>query len=207
MSYKFEPEEGKEIDVFTAEEVEAAAKAREDAAIAKVAAEKDAEIEKYKKVSAEKTENFKKYNEMTEEEKKAYDANTVNLIKRGDQQAEKITELETKLSDKEEKEKTSNKNSALKSLHGDIPEVKTKVEEKYALLSGMPETTPEEINARAVAAAQLAGIQIDQRNPLFQSVHGEPPIYKEKTEYAETPEGKEALRLVREATGLPEPKK
>ena len=202
MSYKYEIEEGKEVDVFTQEEVEARAKEEAD----KVAATKDAEIEHWKKVGAEKTENFKKYNEMTTEEKAAYDANTTNLLRRGDALEEELGSVKKTLAEKEQAEKDYLKNSTLKKIHADVPDVKEKVEKEYAILAGMPETTPEEVTARALAAAKLAGVTIDQRNPLYISIAGEAPNHKQSEQYTETPEGKEAARLAREAMGLPEPK-
>lgn len=201
MSEKID-KDGVEVEVFTADEVAAAAKVEAD----RVAAEKDTEIEKWKKVSTEKTENFRKYNEMTQEERDAHSANELELIKRNDKIEEDLkAEREARIT----REKTDNdrtKNNALKSFHNDLPEVKTKLEEKYALLAGMPETTPEEISARATEAAKLAGISVDSRNPIYSSIHGEPPVYKEKTEYVETPEGKEAADLTRQALNIPAPK-
>lgn len=201
MSEKFE-KDGVEGEYFTAEEVEAKAKAEAE----RVAAEKDAEIEKWKKVSSEKTENFRKYNEMTQEERDAHSANELELIKRNDKIEEDLkAERETRLA-REKADSERNKANALKGFHNDLPEVKTKLEEKYALLAGMPETTPEEINARAAEAAKLAGISVDSRNPIYSSVHGAPPTHNEKTEYVDTPEGKEATDLARQALNIPTPK-
>ncbi len=207
MSEKVE-KDGVEIEMFSAEEVAAAAEARAKEEADKVAAAKDVEIENLRKVNAEKTENFKKYNEMTEEEKKAYDANTINLIRRGDKLEEDLAGERKIREEREKNDRENMKNTTLKQIHGGSEEVKANVDKHYAALAGMPETTQEEVNARAVAAARLAGIVIDQRNPLYQTFSGQAPEYKEKTEYTETAEGKEAARLAREAMGLPaEPKK
>lgn len=199
--------EGKEEEMYSAEEVAAAAEARAKEEAAKVAAAKDTEIEGLKRINVEKTDNFKKFNEMTEEERKAYDANTLNLIKRGDQLADELASEKKVREEREKADREHMKTSTLKNIHAGSEEVKTKVEKHYAELSGMPETTQEEVNARAVAAARLAGITIDERNPLYQTFAGEAPKHTEKSEYIETPEGKEAARLAREAMGLPaEPK-
>lgn len=206
MSEKIEID-GVEKEVFTAEEVAAQTKAAAEAEATRVAAEKDAEIERLKKVSAEKTENFRKYNEMTQEERDAHSANELELIKRNDKiEAELIAEREARLA-KEKTENERTKNNALKGFHADVAEVKEKIEKSYAALAGMPETTPEEVQARAEAAARLAGISVESRNPIHQSFSGEAPRYKEKSEYVETPEGQEAVTLARQALGVAEPKK
>lgn len=179
--------DGKEIEVYTAEEV----------------AQKEAEIERLNRLVSEKTENFKKYNEMTKEEREMYDENTLNLIQRNDKLAEEVGGLKETLAQKEARERASAKEGVLKSIHHGVDDVKSKIEEKYAILAGMPEETPEQIQARAIEAAKLAGIAIDTRNPLYVPFTGEAPIYKEKNDYTETAEGKEAADLARQALGLP----
>lgn len=201
MSQKGEDENGNEIELFTAAELEE----QKQAEVARVAAEKDAEIERLKKVSSEKTENFRKYNEMTEEERKSYDANTTNLLIRGDHLEEQVTTLTKTLAEKEERERLNDKTNALAGFHGGSEEVKKTLEEKYALLAAMPETSPQEIFARATEAAKLAGISVDSRNPIYQTVHGAPPVFKERTDFTDTNEGKAAADVVREAMGLPKP--
>lgn len=201
--------EGEEIEVFTADEVTAKANEAVEAAKAEATTAlqaKEAELAEARKLLAEKNDNFQKYNEMTEEQKKAFDANTTNLLKRIDAATTEVETLKKTLSDKEVRERDSAKTGALSSFHGGKEDVKKVLEEKYALLAAMPETTQEEINARATAAARLAGISIDSRNPLYSPINGEAPRYKDTKEYVETPEGKEAAQLVRQAMGLPEPK-
>jgi len=209
MSKKIEDDDGNEVEYYSADEV--AAKAKEEAD--RVAAENQAKIAdleaekvRLEKLNAERGENFKRYNEMTEEERKNFDANTINLIKRGDELQSKLEEVTKKLTEKEQRELESGKTNALKMYHGGNPELETKVKSQYDILSGMPETTPEEIAARAQAAARLAGISVDSANPLYQPMHGEAPNYQPKKEYTDTPEGKEALDLARQAMGLPTPK-
>lgn len=202
MSETITREDGTEVTLYTEEEVSAKAKEAADA----TAAEKDAEITRLAKVSAEKTENFRRYNEMTEEEKKAYDANTVSLMKRGDQLEDDLKKEREIREAREVADRDRTKNTALKGFHAGSEDAKKTIEEKYALLSGMPEGTPEEIQARATEAAKLAGISVDSRNPLYVSIHGEAPQYKANKEYVETPEGKEDLAAVRAAMGLPEAK-
>ena len=167
-------EDGSVINVYTDEEVAA----------------KDAEIERLKQISVEKTENFRRYNEMTEEQRKAYSENELIFIKQNDQLQDKIKTLEETLVKKEERERQEKKMSVFQRFHGGNDEIKNKIDQEYSLLTGMPETTPEEISARAEKAARLAGIVIDTRNPIYQPINGEAPVYKENKEFTDTPEGK-----------------
>lgn len=163
-------------------------------------------LQDLEKLNATRGEDFKAYSKMSEEEKKVYDANTTNLLKNEELLRNQITDLTGKLTDKEKRENDSAKNNALSSIHRGNEDTKKTLEEKYALLSGMPETTAEEIAARAKEAAKLAGIQIDPRNPLYTGVNGESPVYKPKGEFVETPKGDAAVQAVRDAMGLPTPK-
>lgn len=159
------------------------------------------------RISAEKGENFKKFSEMTAEERKVLDVNTINLLKREEQLSTEVSTLTTKLTEKEKRENESAKTNALSSIHHGEEVSKKLLEEKYALLTGMPETTPDEISARAKEAAKLAGIQIDPRNPFYTAINGEAPQYKPKEEFVETPKGAQAAAAVRDAMGLEQPKK
>lgn len=197
MSKEIETPEGTKEVVYTAEEY--TAKETELGTITK-------ELETLRRVAAEKGENFKKFSQMSEEEKKVFDVNTINLLRREEQLSGEVNDLKTKLTDKEKKDNESAKSFALTNIHHNDEASKKLLEEKYALLSGMPETTPQEISARAKEAAKLAGIQIDPRNPLYSPMSGEAPQYKPKGEYVETPEGKTAADMVRSAMGITPPK-
>lgn len=170
-------------------------------------ATKETELVQANKLLAERGENFKSFSKLTEEDKKNYDANTLNLLRVVETLETEITSTKTQLSDKTEKERTSAKTNALNLIHQGDADTKKKLEDEYALLTGMPETTPEEINARAKKAATLAGIQIDPRNPLYTSVNGEAPKVPDNKNYVETPEGAQAAEMVRSAMGITEPKK
>lgn len=202
MAIEHENEDGTTVTVFTKEELEAEATARATAEASRIAAEKDAEIEKLRKVSAEKTENFRKYNDLTDEERKAHSENEIIQIRRADALAEELNSVKTALQQKEEKERGYMKESVFKGFHGGKDDIKKNLEEKYAVLAGMPETNLDEIKARASAAAVLAGISVESVNPLYQSYSGEAPQYKEKTDYVETVAGKEAADMVRSALGI-----
>ncbi len=202
MAKKFEVEDGKMETFYSAEEIEAAKKAEAD----RVAAEKDTEIERLKKISAEKTDNFRKYNEMTEEEKKAHSENEIIQIRRNDKLEEELAGVKKVLTEKEERERIYTKDTIMKSIHGDKDDIKKSLEENYAILAGMPETTPDEIRARTMKAANLAGISIESINPLYQPMNGDAPVHKQKDDYVETEAGKTAADLVRQNLNIQQPK-
>lgn len=166
----------------------------------------EADLAEARRINMERGNDFKAFSKMTEEEKKVYDANTLNLLRREENLTNQLTDLSTKLTDKEKKENDSAKNNALTNLHHGDEASKKLLEEKYALLTGMPETTAEEINAKAGAAAKLAGIQIDPRNPLYTQFNGEAPKYNADKQFVDTPAGAAAAAAVRAAMGLPEVK-
>jgi hypothetical protein len=194
MPQTIENSEGASIEVYTKEEKEAemaAAVAAAKEEVGKTVTEKEAEIANLRKVSAEKTENFKKYNDLTEEERKAFDANTVTIMKRADKLEEELTQTKTSLAEKEQKERDYNKNSILRTIHSDDAKIKASIDEAYGKLN-MPETTPDEIRARAEAAARLAGISVQSQNPLYQPYSSEAPNLKSEKdkEFVETERGK-----------------
>lgn len=158
------------------------------------------------RVNAERAGNFTAYSKMTEEEKKVYDANTTNLLKREEALQTELATMKETITQKELKERELGKTTAMKNIHQGDEATKKKVEDAYGALAGMPETTQEEINARVVAASRVAGIVIDQRNPLYIPVEGEAPKYDPAKEYVETPEGSTAADMVRNAMGLPKAK-
>jgi multidrug efflux pump subunit AcrA (membrane-fusion protein) len=202
MPITHENENGEVITAYTEEErAQALAEAKAEAE--RAIAEKEAEIERLKKVSAEKTENFKRYNEMTQEEKEAYDANTTNLIKRNDALAEELNQMKTTLTEKEQKEREYSRNSVFEKFHAGDADTKAKIEANYALLAGMPETNPQEIEARAQAAARLAGVATEIPNPIYSSFNGEAPRVPNNTDnFLDTPKGKEAQEVLDKALGI-----
>lgn len=211
MSQVITNDAGEELTVFTEAEVKEQSTVAVEAAkkeimesTGKTIAEKEAEIQRLAKVSAEKTQNFKRYNEMTIEEKKVYDANTTELLKRDELRSKENEDLRNRLEEKEKREKESVKRSVIDSIHNNDEKIKKEVEKNYDMLAGMPETTPEEIHQRAIAAARLAGVQTDPRNPLYTAYSGEAPKSKPEKdpEFTETTRGKEAEELARQALNI-----
>lgn len=208
MPQTIQNDSGEDVVVYTEAELSAQ---REEAA-SKVKSEfepvikaKEEEIAGLRKVSAEKTENFKKYNELTAEEKKAFDENTTTMMRRADKLEEELGLTKKELADKNERERTYTKDTTLGAFHGGKEDIKKTLEEKYAILSGMPETTPAEIQARATEAAKLAGISVNSVNPLYQGFSGEAPKGKDVNE-GDTEKTKEAAELVRQSLNMIAPK-
>lgn len=189
----------KAVPVEVAEEYKSALdKANEDLVA------KGQEVENLKRVNAEKTMNFQKYNELTEEQKKAYNQNEVELLRRGDLLEEKLTQTTQELEAMKNQSKAEKKASVMRSIHQGNAELEKVLDENYNKLN-MPDGTPEEIAARARAAAALSGITVDPRNPLFIPIDGEAPTFKEGKEYVDTPEGNTAADMVRGAMGIKKP--
>lgn len=205
MSKEVENEDGSKETLYTAAEIEAA-KTEAIAPLTKTVEESKAEIDRLSKLNIDKTANFKKYNELTEAERAAYSENDLIQIKRNDALETELGTLKETLAQKEQREKDSAKISAITRFAGDKAEIKTAIEEKYALLAGMPETTPEQISARTTAAAHLAGISLDSRVPIYQHFDGAAPEYKKNDDFTETDKGKEQVEMLRESLGIPKKK-
>lgn len=193
MSQEIEKEDGSKEVVYSTEEYTATENVLKDT---------QAKLAELEKINATRGDDFKAYSKLSEEEKKAHDANTTNLLKNEEKLRNEISELTTKISDREKREADAVKNHAFSSVHHGDEASKKLIEEKYSLLTGMPESTSEEISARVGAAARLAGIVIDPRNPLYVAINGEAPNYKPNSEYVDTPTGKAALEASRAALGL-----
>lgn len=174
--------------------------------VAAKATQTEAELTEARRINAEKTTNFQKYNELTEEQKKAYTENEVNMMRRGDDLEEKLNTVTKTLEETNAANQKNAKDSVLRNFHLDDDATKAKIEENYALLAAMPETTPTEITARAEKAAIMAGVSVDSRNPLNIPLDGTPPTLKQPKEFVETPKGEEAAAKVRAAMNLPTPK-
>lgn len=206
MPIEHEKDDGTKVQAFLPEEVETA---KNEAVTAATAAKEEEfkklseDLAKAQKLVVDKTENFKKFRDLTEDEKKTYDTNTLEMMKRADKLEEDLTTERTTREGREKADRDANKTKALASIHMDKADVKKIVEDNYAVLAGMPETTVEEINARAAAAARMGGIVLDTANPLYQTFTGEAPQYDPNKQYVDTPQGKEASDLVRQAMGLP----
>ncbi len=194
-------DEGVVETVYTAEEY----KAMEEKATGYEAniKEKDSALAEKERLLAEKSENIRRFSNMTEEEKKNFDANTTNILRHADKLETELNEVKTKLTEKEQREKDFSKNSSLEKVHMGDEATKKRLEDNYAVLAGMPETTPQEINARVNAAARMAGITIDPRNPIYTPMNGEaPPVPKTADNYVESEAGKVAADMARGALGI-----
>lgn len=89
---------------------------------------------------------------------------------------EEITKLRTDIATRDTNERNAAKTATGMRFHGGKDELKAKVDENYAKLAGMPETTPQEVEARMEAAARLSGISVESApNPLYSPIMGEAP--------------------------------
>lgn len=202
MAKEIENADGTKETVFTQEDIATQSATAVEAALKPL----QGELEELKRINAARGTDFTAYSKMSEEQKKSYDANTTELLKREETLVGEITSLKTTISEKETNEKNATRNMTLKNIHLDDPASKEKVEKAYAALAGMPEGTQQEIHARAIAAAAVAGIVINPQNPLYTSVNGEAPTQKNKGDYTESDNGKVAADLVRSAMGIQAPK-
>lgn len=150
-------------------------------------AAKDAQIEEANKIARERGENFSRFNDKvakTEEE---------------------LAAMRTRLEEKEMQERTSARNNSAAKFHGNNDELKQKLDSSYEALAGMPEGTPEEIAGRMEAAARLAGINVQSRNPLYTPTYGEAPQQRQnenkEDEFLKSERGQQALK----AMGFEEP--
>ncbi len=192
MEFEYTKDDGSVIPVIPKEEY---AKTTEELQKAQ------AEIETLRRVSAEKTENFKRFNEMSEEERKAHSENEIILLKQLDQHSSELGSLKEKLEAKEKTEREYAKVKAISNIAGSKDEVKTALESAYANLA-MPEDTPDAIEARVQAAARLAGINVQSRNPLYAPISGEAPKFNPDAQFVDTPEGKSAVDAVLSSLGV-----
>lgn len=123
-------------------------------------AAKEAEVASAKKLAEERGENFSKFNEKVEK-----------------LEGELKTTRQT-LEEKATRERDDAKTNFGMKFYGTNAELKATLEGKYAVLSGMPESNPQEIAARMTEAAKLAGINVGSQNPIYTPVYGEAPAPK-----------------------------
>lgn len=183
MSFKHINDEGEEIEVYTADELNAERTARETL-------EKD--LLSAKEALAQKTNDvvnmrhgYKKLEDMNEEEK----------AKLSEEQRQTIQRLET-VEAARQKDLEEGKEALFDRLAGNDPKVKEKLKEKYALVQ-MPESSLSEIGARLQSVSSWAFAELGMVNnrpvspvlpgnggsPVFQSPDGK--------RFAETQKGEE----------------
>lgn len=155
-------------------------------------------------------ETFYTKEEMEAKDKELTDAKALNeeRSKNFNGVNEKIGKLEeevkltkTQLAEKEVRERDSAKNNSGSKFYGANADLKAKVDANYAVLAGMPENTPEEIQARMEAAARLSGISVGgQPNPIYSPIDGEPPRQAQakakEDEFLKSEKGQAALKAM-----------
>lgn len=143
-------DEGEEEVLYTQDEL-----AQEQAR----ASELESEVEKLKRLNDEKTKNFRKLNQMTEEERANLSQTEVEIKRQLEQLQEEKEALVKNLQDRDLAQTLTVKGNLFKNIAGDDEETNKKLQKAYDLIN-LPETTPEEISARVVAAANMARIEI-----------------------------------------------
>lgn len=191
---KITTDDGKEMEVYTPEEMEAqkteaanALKSAED--FKKEADDAKAYAEKLKGDIADKTENFKRYKDMSDQEKAGLTAEKVENLKRIDMAESKALALEEKFNQDIQERVSEYKNSALKKLAGDDKEIISKIEDNFKLIN-IDGTTKEIIEKKVEMAFNMIGISAPGSNPFNQMPNGEAPGLKE--DFLETERGRAA---------------
>lgn len=203
MPFKVQDESGKEIEVYSPEEVNVhkqevetfKAKALENE---KAVTEARAEAEKYKAVIAEKNDNFKRFKDMTEEEKKTLTAKDIENIKRAEAAEAKALELEDKFNKDVESRKESAKTKAIEAYaHGD-EELKKKLLESYDLVK-LDGTDEDSIKRKVELSWNMLGLGKPKVNPFNQSYDGgDAPNKGLSDKFVETDKGKAGLAAMGE---------
>ncbi len=108
-----------------------------------------------------------------EEGGKNKDENFKNIRNLLDEKDKKIEDFSKRLSDREEYEKKSVKDSLIKHYAGDDEESRKKLEAEYGFIN-LDESTPENIATRMEKAAKVSGLYKEEgrENPVFKGVWG-----------------------------------
>lgn len=188
MSMKIE-HEGKEIEVFTPEEVEA----QKQEALKSV----QEELDKTKRVISEKNENFKRYKDMTEQEKEMYSAGELEARRLAEAAEARAQALEEQYNKDKKAVFDKAKEGRIARYAGGDEALKKEIEANFELinLEGADEETAKR---RVDLAFNMTGK--GKINPLTQDYgRGEAPKQKDTTEkFAESDKGKEGMKQIGE---------
>lgn len=188
-------DDGTEREVYTAEEM------------AVIQRERDEAVQRSGNIGFE----FKQYRQMTDEEKASLSESDKALRQKLDQQDELIAQMRGEMEASKTQTITTTKNAALETLSSGDPTLKAVIEENYKKLSGMPESTPQEVAARMTESYKLAtgsAARVAPVNPFNPGSGDAPAIYVPKAnktpienaeEYVGTPQGKAAWETMQAA--------
>jgi chromosome segregation ATPase len=150
-------------------------------------AELETKNESLSKSAAHFGEKRKKLAEMTEEEKSKLTAEETRLRKVEEDLEARGKEIETRTRLEIRREES------LRRYTGGDAEVQKKIDAELSVLN-MPETTPEEIEAKVSKAARLAGLT-GSGTPSLSIGGGEGPTHTEvKKKFPETEQGKQTYK-------------
>jgi uncharacterized protein YukE len=176
-------DEGKEMEVFTPEEVEQqkaeatrlAEEAKQSAESIKAEAEATkAEVERLKTVIADKNENFKRYKDMTEEEKAKFSSEQIETLKRIDETESKYSQLKEEYDNDKKSRIESFKSRTITEMALGNDDLIKKIEENFNLIN-LEGSTEEVIKKKVELAYNMLGEEKPKNNPLRQSWNGESP--------------------------------
>lgn len=191
---KITTEDGKEMEVYTPEEVSEFQKQAEEHKTAAELARAEADeakqnVTKMQGVLADKNENFKRYKDMTEEEKSRLSAEHIEAIKRSDAAEAKASALEERLNLDVKQRTESFKNKVVNGYAMGDENVKKQIEENMNLVN-LEGTDEETISRKVEIAVNMMGDNKPKFNPFHQSLNGEAP--KADKEFIETDRAKSA---------------
>lgn len=202
MPFKVTDESGKEIEVYSAEEVAARDKEvetfkTEAEAKAKEATEARAEAEKANRVLAEKNINFKRYQDMNEEEKKALTAKDIENIQRAEAAEKKALDLEQRYDNDKKAERESLKTKAIDAYSKGDEDLKKKLTENYDLVK-IDGVDQDSIQRKVELSYNMLGLGKPKINPFSQHYVGEAPNKGMEEKFADTDKGKAGLSAMGE---------
>lgn len=197
MSMIVQDAEGKDITVYTEDEIQAkdAAVAAKDAEIAT----KQGELDRLSKIQAEQAGNFKKLKDMTEEEKSKLSADQIAERTRADKLEGELEALKGSIDADKLAAADAAKEAIITRYCGSDKELREKFEKNMGILS------IENLEEKAAAAASLSGLTRGQRmDPLHAPImNGDAPGHKkeadEKKEFLESDKAKAALAAMGDA--------
>lgn len=167
----------KEIEVFTPDEVAAkdAAMAEKETALATA----NGELEKERRVSAEKSDNIKRLRDMSDEEKSKLSQEQIEQRKIAEKALDEAESAKAELKKEREEKENLKKENFLERFSGGNADLRKKLEENFNIIDSGKEP---DLEKRMGAAAAMAGINMNPKNPLTQEIFGQAPTEKQKSE-------------------------
>lgn len=192
MPITIQNDEGQDMEVYTADELQAQKVAAAEEAVKPITEE----YTKLQKIHADQAQNFKLLKNMTEEEKNKLSVSEIEQRKIAEKALEDNAALTARLDEKEKSEADQKREAAIRAYTGDDKDMRAKVE------AHLEHLTIPDIAERVAAAATLAGIKVESINPLNQPMSGQPPMQRkedeatQKDEFFKSEKGKAAQAMI-----------